>query len=203
MLSQDEHGIRPFVKTIQSIYDSHCAVNTAITPHLPRLRKLAEGLGLAVEFGVKRGASSSALLLGADHVISYDVRATQEAKELAEVAGSRWDYRIGDSRTADIPAPDLIFVDSQHDYEQCKAELDAHGRKAKRYLVFHDTITFGVVGANGETGRHKWTYVQGQSVPMDCLGLRPAIDDFMVANPEWRIAASYHDSHGLLVLQRT
>lgn len=188
---------------VEEIYRSNCMQKTAISVHLPRLRKLADGLDTAVEFGVKRGASSSALLMGAKHVVSYDIKETVEARELETAAGERWTYRIEDSREAEVPHADLLFIDSQHDFEQCRDELAAHAHKISKYLVFHDSATFGVVGADGETGRHKWTYVQGKgSVPLDCLGLRFAVDHYMILHPEWRIAAHYPDSHGLLVLQR-
>lgn len=187
---------------IETIYRKHCATPTAISPHLPRLRALAEGLELVVEFGVKRGASSSALLMGAKCAISYDIAETKEARELKRVAGERWDYRIGDSRTAAVPPCDLCFIDSQHDFETMQAELDAHADKVSRYIVAHDVGTFGEIGANGETGTHKWQYVRGQSVPLDCLGIRPALDMLMIRDPSWRIVARYCDSHGLLVLER-
>lgn len=188
--------------TLETIYAAHCAARTAISPHLPRLRHLAEGHGLAVEFGVKWGASSSALLLGADRVISYDIAETTQARELVRAAGGRWEYRLEDSRRAAVPFCDLLFIDSQHDYDQCKAELDAHADKVSRLLVFHDTITFGSVGAKAETGEHKWQYVRGQSVPQEALGVRPAIDELMIRDQSWRIVAHYTDSHGLLVLRR-
>lgn len=190
-------------ESIDAVYVRHCAGKTAIAPHLPRLRALADGLDVAVEFGVKRGASSSALLLGARRVVSFDVVATPEARELEAAAGGRWDYRIEDSRAADVPEAGMIFVDSLHDYEQCHAELFNHGNKAQRYIACHDTFTFWEVGANGETGRKKWDYVAGRgSVPLDCLGVGQAILEFLAANPHWRVAASYPDSHGLLVLAR-
>jgi hypothetical protein len=188
--------------TVESIYAAHCAGNTAIASHLPRLRALATGLDVAVEFGVKRGASSSALLLGAGRVISYDIAATSEARELKRIAGERWDYRIGDSRTAEFDQADLLFIDSQHDAEQCRAELDAHADGVRRFLVAHDTITFGSVGADGESGLHKWQYARGQSCPADALGVRIAFDELMIRDPSWRIVAHYPDSHGLLVLER-
>jgi hypothetical protein len=189
--------------TVEAIYGAHCAGKTAIAAHLPRLRALADGLELAVEFGVKRGASSSALLLGAARVVSFDITPTPEARELEAIAGGRWDYRIEDSRHADVADMDLLFVDSLHDYEQCRAELFTHGNKAKRFIACHDTQTFWEVGANGETGRKKWDYVPGRgSVPLDCLGVGQAILEFMAANHDWRVHASYPDSHGLLVLER-
>jgi len=187
---------------LEALYERHCAAGTAISPHLPRLRALADGCDLAVEFGVKRGASSCALLLGAKRVVSFDVVATPQARELEKIAGDRWDYRLEDSRTADVPECDLLFIDSLHTFDQVHAELE-HAGKVRRTLVFHDTVTFGSIGAHGETGDHLWQYKRGQSVPLQALGIRPAIDDLMVRCPEWRIAAHYVDSHGLLVLCRT
>lgn len=190
------------MQTIESIYERHCAAKTAISAHLPRLRSLAQGLDVAVEFGVKRGASSSALLLGAALVVSYDIAETAEARELERVAGPRWHYLLEDSRRAGVPAADLLFIDSQHDFAQCRAELQAHADNVGRYLVFHDTITFGSFGARGESGDHAWQYKRGESCPADALGIRPAIDELMIRDPSWHIAAHYTDSHGLLVLER-
>ncbi len=174
----------------------------ATSPHLARLRALASGLSLAVEFGVKRAGSSAALLLGAERVISYDIADTPHARHLKQIAGDRWDYRLQDSRTAPVTPCDLLFVDAQHDYEHCAEELQRHGDAVRRWLVFHDHLTFGWIGADRETGRHKWTFQPGQSVPLNCLGIRQAVDEFMAARPEWRIHVSYPDSHGLLVLRR-
>lgn len=174
----------------------------AMTAHLPRLKALADGCSLVVEFGVKRGASSAALLLGAERVRSYDVVATPQALQLQKVAGDRWDYRLQDSRTADISACDLLLVDSLHTYAQVTSELERHADAVRRWLVFHDTITFGSIGANGETGQHLWTYRTGQSVPKAAMGIRPAIDELMIRDQSWRIHAHYTDSHGLLVLER-
>jgi hypothetical protein len=165
------------------------------------LCELAEGLKRVVEFGVKGGASSSALIRGARHVTSFDLVETAEARELEAVAGERWDYRIEDSRTAEPFPCDMLFIDSLHTYAQVSAELERWASFTSR-LVFHDTMTFGSVGADGETGRHSWQYVPGQSVPMEHLGIRPAIDELMIREPDWRVGYSTPESHGLLVLER-
>lgn len=184
------------------IYRRHVAGSTAIAPHLPRLRELAAQCESAVEFGVKKGASSSALLLGVNFLTSFDIAETPEARELQKIVGARWDYRIEDSRKASIPECDLMFVDSDHTYGQVKAEC-AHADKARRFIVFHDVTTFGEVGAVGETGRQSWTYVpDGGSCPKEHLGIRPAIDELMIRDPSWRIIERRTESHGLLVLER-
>lgn len=188
--------------TVESIYERALRSGLAIAPHLPRLRALASGFDLAVEFGVKGGSSSAALLLGARRVISYDLVETAQARALERAAGGRWDYRIQDSRLAPPEPCDLLFIDSLHTYAQCRAELERHADAVGRYLVFHDTLTFGSIGADGETGRHSWTYTPQASVPREHLGIRPAIDELMARDSSWRVAAVYHDSHGLLVLER-
>lgn len=188
--------------TLEALYAQHCASGSAMAAHLPRLRTLATGCEQAVEFGVKRGASTTALLLGAERVISYDIAATPQAKALERIAGPRWRYRIEDSRTATLPLCDLLLVDSLHTYAQVQAELLAHADRARHWLVFHDVSTFGEIGADGETGRPLWAYTVGQSVPPAAYGIRPAIDALMMRDPSWYIAARYTDSHGLLVLER-
>jgi hypothetical protein len=168
--------------------------------HLPKLRELAARCPTAVEFGVKGGGSSSALLLGAERVTSFDLVETAEARELEAVAGDRWDYRIEDSRTAEPFPCGMILIDSLHTYAQVSAELERWSDFTGR-IAFHDTLTFGSVGADGETGRHSWMYVPGQSVPLEHLGIRPAIDELMIREPSWRVVYSTPESHGLLVLE--
>jgi hypothetical protein len=190
------------MQEIESLYRQHCSAGTAISPHLPRLRELAEGLDTVVEFGVKRGASTTALLLGAKRVVSFDVVETPQARALQAVAGDRWDYRLEDSRNASIPECQMMFIDSLHTFDQVDAECQ-HADKASQYIVFHDVSTFGEVGAMGETGRQSWNYVAGRgSVPMEHRGIRPAIDDLMIRDPSWRIIERRVESHGLLVLER-
>ena len=188
--------------TLEEVYEQHCKSGTAIAAHLPRLRALADGLDVAVEFGVKRGASATALLLGAKRVISVDIQETPQARAIEALADGRWLYLIGDSRRADLPPSDLLFIDSQHDYAHVKAELQAHAHHVRRYLIFHDVSTFGEVAAVGETGKQAWQYTPGQSVPQAHWGIRPAIDWLQIVDDSWRVKARYVDSHGLLVLER-
>lgn len=188
--------------TLEELYQQHCKSGTAIAAHLPRLRALAAGCTFVAEFGVKSGASSTALLLGAEYVSSFDIVESAQAKALKALVGDRWNYQIEDSRTVTAGSTDLLFIDSLHTYAQVQAELSRHADHVKRYLIFHDTITFGSVGAKGETGEQIWPYQRGQSVRLEALGIRPAIDELMIRDPTWRIVAHYTDSHGLLVLER-
>lgn len=179
---------------VEHLYAQYCNAKHASSAHLPTLRDLARHCQVCVEFGCKHGASATALLLGCPGlVVSYDIAETPRARQLKELAGIGWCYRLQDTRTADdVPDCDLLFIDSLHTYAQVKAELQRHAHRVSRYLVFHDTITFGSVGAVDESGK---------AVP-GVLGIRPAIDELMIADPSWRIARHDTHSHGLLVLAR-
>jgi hypothetical protein len=195
--------VKPFPTTVEGIYAQHLAAGYAMSFHMPHLRTLAEGLEQAVEFGVNRGCSSAALLAGGvGHLLSYDIRVkTPAALALEVAAGARWDYRIGDSRTGAIPPCDLLLVDSLHTYAQVEAELAHAADQVRRWLIFHDSISFGSVGANGETGHWVWSGDR-PPIPATAIGIRPAIDALMIRDDSWRIASHETASHGLLVLER-
>jgi len=166
------------------------------------LRTLSSECTKVVELGVKKGVSSVALILGCNNkVISYDIATNDSIKFLQKFAGKLWKFIRADSRTIEVPPCDMVFFDSLHTYEQLKEELRLHGHKAGKYLVFHDTITFGIQGADGETGQFIPGYKQGEW-KSSVAGIRMAIDEFMIANRDWYIKEHHKQSNGLLVLQR-
>lgn len=170
--------------TVEALYQQYCETPGDMQPHLPRLRALAEGCDLVVEFGVRHGASTTALLLAARHVVSYDIRCLDGAKHLQHLARDRWTFHVEDSRIADVPRCDLLFWDSMNTYEHLRVDLTAHADKVRHRLVIHNTVGWGCVGDGGG------------------LGIRPAIDELMMRDDSWRITAHYLDVGGLLVLER-
>lgn len=188
--------------SLKEFYETCLATPTAITPHLQTLRHYASKCEIACEFGVKRGFSSSALLSGAGVVYSWDIVPTREAQHLQTLEPLRWHYTLADSRGGVINSCDLLFVDSLHTYAQVKAELNSVKGRVWKYLIFHDALTFGSIGADGESGRQSWTYEVGQSVPQEHLGIMPAILEFMAEEPVWDVLEVNPYSHGLLVLKR-
>lgn len=193
-------------RTLQEFYETCLTIPTAITPHLQTIRHYASKCEVACEFGVKKGFSSSALLMGASVVHSWDIVPTREAQHLQQIT-PRWNYHIADSRDkyawfSVTSRCDLLLLDSLHTYEQVKAELELVKGRVDKYLIFHDWITFGSIGADGESGRQSWTYQTGVSVPEEHLGIMPAILGFMAEEPEWDVLEANPFSHGLLVLKR-
>jgi hypothetical protein len=63
------------------------------------------------------------------------------------------------------------------------AELRHHER-VRAWIVLHDSVTYGTVGDDGGPG------------------IRAAVNPFLAAHPEWKVAADYLHNNGLMVLQR-
>ena len=178
---------------VESLYEKYCSESRASSPHLPTLRRYAARCRSCAEFGVKDGASASALLLGCPGpVYGFDIKETSAARKLQSLVGKTWVYTICDTREAVLPECDLLFLDSMHNYDHVRAELEIHAEKVRKYLIFHDTITFGSVGALDESG----------NPASGTLGIRPAIDELMMRDRSWFIERHDYHSHGLLVLER-
>ena len=189
-------------KMIEEKYKEYCGSGDGIERHLPYLRKLSDGIDV-IELGVDVGKSSTAFLLSADHLTSVDKIITRAADKLLKAAGPDWKYYLKDTRLLnDIEPADLVFFDTCHTYDHLQLELIAYYSKAKSYMVFHDTITFGSHGESyfrpGNKNPHP-----GERQPYHMtLGIRPAIDEFMIMYPEWRVERVSTVGHGLLTLKK-
>ena len=194
-------------RTVEEIYQAHKASNVATAKHLEYLRDMASFCQTIWEIGVKRGASSSAFLAGLPEggiLRSVDLKITKQANELRRASGPRWDLHEGDSLRTQFPAgdPDLIFFDSLHTFKQLFGELERFGASSKKWLVFHDTITFATMGADGESGTYLPQPADRSCFDANSHGIRLAIDDFMSFRPLWRIECHEPYGHGLLTLVR-
>ena len=176
-----------------------------IHEHLSTLRNLAYECQHVTEFGTRYGISTAALICGQPQkMVSYDINANwfapykSETEALAQVAGVNFQFVEGDVLGVDIEETDLLFIDTHHTYNQLTAELNKHASKVKRYIVMHDTVTFGTVDEKPYDNGVVSKYLEGvQSVR---TGLKMALQDFLEANPEWKLSAHYGNNNGLTVL---
>lgn len=88
------------------------------------------------------------------------------------------------SNDVKINKTDLLFIDTDHTYECLKEELTLHGNKSNKYIILHDTTTFGVVGGDG--GR----------------GLQQAVDEFLIDNKHWLVHEKLENNNGLTILKK-
>jgi hypothetical protein len=90
----------------------------------------------------------------------------------------------------------MIFIDTWHSQKQLREELKLHGNAARKYLVFHDTHTYGVRDEQTD-----WAANPNRKA-MPNQGLLPAIIEFVIANPHWQFKMHKSNNNGLTVLER-
>src|SRR5690606_29968661 len=138
------------------------------------------------EFGTRTGVSTTAFLHAQpDRMIAYDRVKQPQVDELRELAGrTEFTFIEADVLEVEIEPTDLLFIDTWHVYEQLKEELRRHSVQARRYIVLHDTTTFGE---------------QGESPGW--RGLWPAVEEFLRMST-FRLKHRFHHNNGLTVLER-
>lgn len=177
-------------------YQLVCNIPSDIYQHIPTLRRYAEESDVVVELGVRWVVSTWALAAARPKtLVSLDLKHPSNwnaAEELNKVRaacvenGIQFSFVEGDSRTYNIPECDLLFIDTLHDYEVLKEELRVQSVKTMKYIIMHDTVSFGSKDESTGTGR----------------GLNSAIVEFLAANPHWRVKEVYTNNNGLTVLER-
>tara|TARA_R100000008_G_C3581429_1_gene168804 strand:- start:291 stop:941 length:651 start_codon:yes stop_codon:yes gene_type:complete len=98
-----------------------------------------------------------------------------EAKDIANENFIEWTFKQEDTLETELPNCCSIFFDTDHTYKQLSQELKLHAHKARKYLVFHDTMKYATE-------------------------LVPAINEFLEEHPEWRILHCENACNGLTIL---
>lgn len=158
-----------------------------INEHLPTLRDLASECDTVVEMGVRTCVSTWAFIEGMGKgttLISIDIKYPSKygsdltpVEKACKSKGITFKFYEADTLVIDIPEVDMLFIDTLHTYKQLKGELARHGNKAKKYLVFHDTVSCE-------------------------KELMPAINEFLKENNNWKIKEHYTFNNGVMVIKR-
>jgi len=168
-------------------FKTSCLTPTDINQHLPLLNGIANLCDHVTEFGVREGQSTRALLGSSARVVrSYDLFIHDRVQKLFDVAESEGrdvKYSMGDTLLIDIEQTDLLFIDTDHKYSQLKQELQRHHKKVNKYIIFHDTHTYGTSCQEGK-------------------GLLPAILEFLRDNREWVVNYHTTENNGFTVLEK-
>jgi hypothetical protein len=174
-------------------YEDACNEKSDINEHLPTLLKYAQECNHITEMGV-RGGSSTRAFLYADpkKYVAYDLHIDPKVNELFEYCksiGKDYEYIESDVLKVEIEKTDLLFIDTYHCYEQLSQELKLHSGKVKKYIIFHDTVTYGREGENLSFQSFSGT-----------KGIMYAIEEFLEKKPNWKIFHNADYNNGLIVI---
>jgi hypothetical protein len=158
-----------------------CNAETDINEHLPTLFRFASKCNTIIEFGVRYGHSSRALIAARPQsLVSYDTTVEPDAEALfAAGRAERIDCKLVEKSSfdAEFDTVDFLFIDSDHSYNCLSKELRLHGHKVQKYIAFHDTVSYG----------HE---------------LMPAIQEYLDTHPEWQPLEVYENNNGFAVIHR-
>lgn len=144
----------------ENLYDKLCEEASDINEHMPLLRELASRCRHVTEFGLRwaRGSTVAFLAAQPETLVSWDIDVkhviSARVQELTHLTSrTSFQPRVGDTLKIHIEPTDMLFIDTWHTGKQLLAELERHvdpkAQAVRKYLVFHDTATFGVVGEDG------------------------------------------------------
>ncbi len=173
--------------TLEEYYNAVCTTPSDIRLDIPVLYEHAKQCKHITEFGTGHGLSATAFLYAQPDILTcYDVRFLPRAYELEEVSGgTKFSLIAKPDLEVEIEETDLLFIDTIHTYLQLSQELRMHGNKARKFLIFHDTVVYGKTGEDGTRP-----------------GLLYAINEFVKSSPWWRFKEHHVKHNGLLILER-
>ena len=200
---------------VDEIYEQALTADYSIDirEHLPTLREYASRCDVVTELGVRWVVSTWAFLAGRPKVLrSFDVvpvsnygRSEEDIKSAAaEVNVIFHFYAENVLTTNNITDTDMLFIDTLHSYKQLKLELYLYGNKAKKYIIFHDVVTFGEVDELALAEDPSWPDSLKEiyrSLP-EGFGINQAIVEFITDNTHWRADKLFSNNNGLLILSR-
>lgn len=156
--------------------------------HIPVLYKYALDCNHITEFGTRKVVSSWAFAYAKPQkIILYDLIFNEYIENFISICKNNnieVVFKKENTRSvSSIEETDLLFIDTEHSYEQVKKEL-TNFNKVRKYIIFHDTETFGKKDYDGN-GK----------------GIMPAIEEFLNDNTDWEVEFQTTINNGLTVIR--
>lgn len=181
---------------LEEIYKSYCTFASDINEHLPTLREYASKCSHVTEMGVRCIVSTWAFVIAKPKkLVCVDINHPKNVcsdntfdllVQKCDENNINFSFLENDTTKIEIEETDFLFIDTFHNYKQIKMELDLHSKKVKKYIGFHDTISYrsSDEGGNG-------------------IGIYPAITEFLLNNKDsWKVVEDRINNNGLMIIER-
>jgi len=192
------------MEKIKLIYENQCTTPSDINEHLPTLLKYAKECEHITEMGVRWVSSTWPLLLSnPKKMISYDIVKNHKIDEVIDLSNEyniNYTFIESDVLKIEIERTDLLFIDTLHTYNQLIKELNLHSKNTSKYIILHDTTTFGDV--DERIYNHASPLVINESTIKE--GLWTAVVDFLKTEEgkKWEVLGRYTNNNGLTILKK-
>jgi hypothetical protein len=136
-------------------------------------------------------------------MISYDIVTHPQINEVINLSNEynlNYSFIETDVLNIEIESTDLLFIDTLHTYNQLIKELELHSEKALKYIILHDTTTFGDV--DEKVYNHASPLIINESKSKQ--GLWTAVLDFLETEKGkiWEVCERFTNNNGLTILKR-
>jgi hypothetical protein len=188
---------------IKTKYLNQINTSSDINEHIETLYEYSKDCSHITEMGVRWVSSTWAFVYAAPQkIISYDIIKSDNINEVLDLTkeyGINYSFEEKDVLNIEIEETDILFIDTLHTYNQLFAELNLHASKVKKYIILHDTVTFGEV--DEYVYMHASQKIKNKEINKQ--GLMNAIKDFINSQEgqDWMILKTYENNNGLTILK--
>jgi hypothetical protein len=192
------------MEKIKLKYDYCFNTLSDINEHLPILLNYAKECEHITEMGIRWVTSTWAFLLSnPKKIIGYDILKhdnLNEVIELSKIYDIDYFFFESDVLDIEIEPTDLLFIDTLHTYNQLTLELDLHSKNVKKYIILHDTVTYGL---NDEI-IYENSSINIKNKKIEKTGLINAVNDFLKSENgnSWYVLKEYKNNNGLMILKK-
>ena len=199
------------MSVIKEKYLFNCRAPSDINEHLPTLKKYADECNHITECGVRFVVSSYAFALSLkdkdNKLIQVDTKKYQQNFTFEqECLKENVNVKFYEQSDLDCPLEEteLLFIDTWQIYGHLKRELARWNSYVTKYIIMHDTTTDAIHGESIRVGWDPKKQSMETGIPVEEItkGLWPAIEEFLVEHPEWKIKERFTNNNGLTVLSR-
>lgn len=165
-----------------------------VREHLFTLLGYSIGYDHITEMGVRDVVSTWSFLAAKPKKLVcidiYESYNLDEAKQYALHNDIELEFLLQDTidPSFQIENTDVLFIDTFHTYPQLKTELFQHSNNVNKYIILHDTTTFGLKNES--------------NYPSYPRGLRAAVSEFLQYDTNWSLVNVYENCNGLAILER-
>lgn len=189
------------MEKIYEKFEEMVSIPSDINQHLWTLRKYSEECETVIEMGVRGIVSTWAFLAAKPkNITCYDISDLNldEPKNLAKENNISLKFIRANVLEIEIEKTDLLFLDTIHRYYQLFNELNIHAKNVKKYILMHDTISYGK--------DDEFIYIPNYVSPVveNKKGLIMAIEDFFLTEEgkNWYVLEKFENNNGLTILER-
>jgi hypothetical protein len=193
-------------------YQTKYRTPSDINEHLPILFSYARQCTTITECGVRTPTSAYAFAAGLKGTDANSFRMIDVAKSplidpfiyKCNEEGVSAVFDETSDIVCELKDTDLLFIDTWHIYGHLKRELAYWHAHVKKFIILHDTTVDEIDGESIRLGSNIAEESIRSGIPVEEItrGLGPAVTEFLVDHPEWKIEAKYTHNNGLTVLRR-